>query len=61
MSTNGNGPGKVSISYTIKGKNGSSRVYVDAEKENGIWNYKKIIFYKQKGKVDSIDLLINEK
>ena len=28
-----------------------------------IWyiNYKKIIFYKQKGKVDSIDLLINEK
>lgn len=61
MSTNGNGTGKVSISYTIKGKNGSSRVYVDAEKENGIWNYKKIIFYKQKGKVDSIDLLINEK
>ena len=61
ISTNGNGTGKVSISYTIKGKNGSSRVYVDAEKENGIWNYKKIIFYKQKGKVDSIDLLINEK
>ena len=61
MSTNGDGTGKVSISYTIKGKNESSRVYGDAEKENGIWNYKKIIFYKQKGKVDSIDLLINEK
>ena len=61
MSMNGNGTGQASLSYKIKGKNGISRVYIDAEKENGIWNYKKIIFYKQKGKVDSIDLLINEK
>ena len=60
MSMNGNGTGQASLSYKIKGKNGISRVYIDAEKENGIWNYKKIIFYKQKGKVDSIDLLLNK-
>ena len=36
-------------------------MYIDAEKENGIWKYNKVIFYKQKGKVDPIDLLINEK
>ncbi|MBP5576719.1 MAG: hypothetical protein J6X67_08180 [Treponema sp.] len=58
ISTSGNGTGEASISYTIKGKNGKSRVYVDAVKENGIWNYRKLIFYKEKGKVDSIDLLL---
>ncbi|MBR4791328.1 MAG: hypothetical protein IK024_10595 [Treponema sp.] len=58
ISTNGNGTGTASISYKIKGKNGVSRVYVDAIKENGIWNYRKIIFYKEKGKADSIDLLL---
>lgn len=61
ISTNGDGTGKASISYTIKGKNGKSRVYVDALKENGIWNYRKLIFYKEKGKVDSIDLLLIQK
>lgn len=58
ISTSGNGTGTASISYIIKGKNGKSRVYVDAVKENGIWNYKKMIFYKEKGKVDSINLLL---
>ena len=36
MSMNGNGMGQASLSYKIKGKNGISRVYIDAEKENGI-------------------------
>ena len=44
----------------IKGKNGISIVYIDAEKENGIWKYNKVIFYKEKGKADSIDLLLNK-
>lgn len=61
ISTSGDRTGKASISYTIKGKNGKSRVYVDALKENGIWNYRKLIFYKEKGKVDSIDLLLIQK
>ena len=60
MSMNGNGTGKASLSYKIKGKNGISRVYIDAEKENGIWKYNKVIFYKEKGKADSIDLLLNK-
>ena len=60
MSMNGNGTGKASLSYKIKGKNGISIVYIDAEKENGIWKYNKVIFYKEKGKADSIDLLLNK-
>jgi len=60
MSMNGNGTGQASLSYKIKGKNGISRVYIDAEKENGIWKYNKVIFYKDKGKADSIDLLLNK-
>ena len=60
MSMNGNGMGKASLSYKIKGKNGISRVYIDAEKENEIWKYNKVIFYKEKGKADSIDLLLNK-
>ena len=60
MSMNGNGMGQASLSYKIKGKNGISRVYIDAEKENGIWKYNKVIFYKEKGKADSIDLLLNK-
>ena len=60
MSMNGNGTGQASLSYKIKGKNGISRVYIDAEKENGIWKYNKVIFYKEKGKADSIDLLLNK-
>ena len=60
MSMNGNGTGKASLSYKIKGKNGISRVYIDAEKENGIWKYNKVIFYKEKGNADSIDLLLNK-
>ena len=60
MGMNGNGTGKASLSYKIKGKNGISRVYIDAEKENGIWKYNKVIFYKDKGKAGSIDLLLNK-
>ena len=60
MSMNGNGMGQASLSYKIKGKNGISRVYIDAEKENEIWKYNKVIFYKEKGKADSIDLLLNK-
>ena len=60
ISMNGNGTGQASLSYKIKGKNGISRVYIDAEKENGIWKYNKVIFYKEKGKADSIDLLLNK-
>ena len=60
MSTNGNGTGKASLSYKIKGKNGISRVYIDAERENRIWKYNKVNFYKEKGKSDSIDLLLNK-
>lgn len=60
MSMNGNGTGQASLSYKIKGKNGISRVYIDAEKENGIWKYNKVVFYKERGKADSIDLLLNK-
>jgi predicted nucleic acid-binding Zn ribbon protein len=60
ISTSGDLTGKASISYKLKGKEGISRVYVVAEKENGIWNYQKIVFYKQSGSSDSINLLSEE-
>ena len=58
MSTSANGTGFASISYSLKGKNGKSRVYVEAQKENDIWFYKKVIFYKTKGSSDCVDLLL---
>ncbi len=58
MSTSANGTGFASISYSLKGKNGKSRVYVEAQKENDIWFYNKVVFYKIKGKADCVDLLL---
>lgn len=60
MSTSANGTGKAALSYRLKGKNGSSRVYVEAQKENDSWIYKKIIFYKAKGNSDCVDLLLQD-
>ena len=47
ISTSGDSSGKATFSYKIKGKNGISIVYIDAYKENGIWNYNKINFLKK--------------
>lgn len=60
ISTSGDSTGKASISYKIKGKNGISRVYVKAERENGIWEMEKLIFYKTLNSTDSINLLEDE-
>ncbi|MCQ2596191.1 MAG: cytochrome c oxidase assembly factor Coa1 family protein [Treponemataceae bacterium] len=57
ISTNSNLTGKAAISYKIKGANGVSRVYVEAEKENGVWKYKEINFYKVSNTPEVIDLL----
>ena len=57
INVSGNSTGNASIMYKIKGKNGISRIYVKAEKENGIWIYQKILFYKELGSTDVIDLL----
>lgn len=58
--SNANGMGSAYFSYKIKGQNGISVVYVDAEKENDVWIYKKINFYKEKQSCDVIDLLAEE-
>lgn len=57
INVSGDSTGNASIIYKIKGKNGISRIYVKAEKENGIWIYQKILFYKEIGSTDVIDLL----
>lgn len=57
INLSGDSTGNASIIYKIKGKNGISRIYVKAEKENGIWIYQKILFYKEFGSTDVIDLL----
>ena len=57
INVSGDSTGNASIMYKIKGKNGISRIYVKAEKENGIWIYQKILFYKEIGSTDVIDLL----
>ncbi len=57
IKSNGNSSGKAVFSYKIKGVNGISIVSIDAYKENGIWNYNKIIFYKEKKSSDVINLL----
>ena len=57
INVSGDSTGTASIMYKIKGKNGISRIYVKAEKENGIWIYQKILFYKEFGSTDVIDLL----
>lgn len=57
INVSGDSTGNASIMYKIKGKNGISRIYVKAEKENGIWIYQKILFYKEFGSTDVIDLL----
>ena len=57
LSTNGNGTGKASLSYKVRGKNGDSVVYVEAERENSVWIYKKVIFYKTPNSTDAINLL----
>lgn len=56
--TSAGGKGSAELSYSIKGKNGTSRVYVEAQKENDIWFYNKVVFYKIKGKADCVDLLL---
>ena len=53
----GGGFGTANLSYKLKGKNGVSRVYVEAVKENGVWLYKKLVFYKKLGHSDAVDLL----
>lgn len=57
INVSGDSTGNASIMYKIKGKNGISRIYVKAERENGIWIYQKILFYKEFGSTDVIDLL----
>lgn len=57
INVSGDSTGNASIMYKIKGKNGISRIYVKAEKENGIWIYQKILFYKEFGSTNVIDLL----
>ncbi|WP_432961536.1 cytochrome c oxidase assembly factor Coa1 family protein [Treponema sp. OMZ 840] len=57
ISTSGDSSGKAVMSFKLKGRNGISRVYVDAYKENGIWNYNKIVFYKKPGEPESVNLL----
>ena len=57
INVSGDSTGTASIMYKIKGKNGISRIYVKAEKENGIWIYQKILFYKEFASTDVIDLL----
>ena len=57
INVSGDSTGNASIMYKIKGKNGISRIYVKAEKENGIWIYQKILFYKEFASTDVIDLL----
>ena len=57
ISTNGDSSGKAVISFKLKSENGISRVYVDAYKENGIWNYNKIIVYKKQGEPEAVNLL----
>lgn len=59
ISTNGNLTGKATFSYKIEGKNGISVVYIDASKENGVWEYQKINFYKKVNSNDLINLLQN--
>lgn len=49
--------GVANFSYKIKGKNGISIVYIDAYKENGIWNYNKLNFYKEINSPEVINLL----
>jgi len=60
LSTSGDSSGKATFSYKLKGKNGISRVYIDAFKENGIWNYTKINFYKEEQSPTVINLLAEE-
>jgi len=57
ISTSGDSSGKATMSFKFEGTNGISRVYVDAYKENGIWNYTKILFYKKPGDPESVNLL----
>ena len=60
LNTNGDLSGKAKLSYKLKGKNGISIVYIDAYKENGIWNYNKINFYKEKKSSEVINLLAED-
>jgi len=57
LKSNTNGTGSAEITYKVRGKNGDSVVYVSAVKENGVWIYKKVIFYKKPNSTDAINLL----
>lgn len=57
INMSGSASGTANISYKLKGKNGVSRVYVEAVKENGLWFYQRLVFYKQSGIAESINLL----
>lgn len=57
ISASGDASGKATFSYKLKSKNGVSIVYIDAYKENGVWNYNKINFYKERKSSDVINLL----
>lgn len=57
LKSNTNGTGSAEITYKVRGKNGDSVVYVSAEKENGVWVYKKVLFYKKRNSSATIDLL----
>ena len=57
INARGDSSGDASISYKIKGKNGISRVYVKAKKENGDWTYPKILFYKEVDSPNVVNLL----
>ena len=60
INVNGDSSGSAVISYKLKGLNGVSRVYIDAVKENGVWKYSKIMFYKRLGTSEVINLLSDQ-
>ena len=57
ISTSGDMTGNASFSFKIKGNMGKGRIYVQSIKENGVWEFTKIIFYKNKNDPNKIDLL----
>ncbi len=57
INVSGDATGNAAMSYKLRGKNGVSRVYMQATKENGVWRYEKILFYKNANSDDAIDLI----
>lgn len=57
INTSADGSGTANFSYKVQGQNGISRVYVDAEKKNGVWTYSEIMFFKILNDAEYIDLL----